>query len=228
MKLSISMTRREMLFGWCYLLISLFALPFALALLNGLLQNPLSLTEINLVFTGLNFLIVAVIFHRFLLSSVKIVKERPWRCLVFAGSGFLLYYLSSIVLSMLIVGFFPDFSNVNDGAVMELFQEYPRMMTLSTVILVPITEETLYRGLCFQGLHRKNRLLAYGVSTFVFASIHVLGYVGLYDFTTLFLCFLQYLPAGIMLAWAYEKSDTIFAPILMHIVINLIGVSVMR
>ena len=228
MKLSISMTRRETLLGWSYLLISLFVLPFTLALLNGLLKNPLSVTEINLVFTGLNFIIVAVIFRRFLIASIGIAKEKPWRCLRFAALGFALYYLASTVIAMLIVWLRPDFSNVNDGAVMDLFQEYPTLMALATILLVPITEETLYRGLLFQGLYHKSRLLAYAISTLVFASIHVMGYIGLYDFVTLFLCFIQYLPAGIALAWAYEKSDTIAAPILMHITINQIGISVMR
>ena len=228
MKLSISMTRRETLLGWSYLLISLFVLPFALALLNGFLKNPLSATEINLVFTGLNFIIVAAIFHRFLIASIGIVKEKPWHCLRFALFGFALYYLASLVFSFAVGWLYPDFSNVNDGAVMDLFQEYPTLMALSTIFLVPITEETLYRGLLFQGLHHKSRLLAYAISTLVFASIHVMGYIGLYDFVTLCLCFIQYLPAGIALAWAYEKSDTILAPILMHITINQIGVSVMR
>ena len=228
MKLSISMTRRETLLGWSYLLISLFVLPFALALLNGLLRNPLSVTEINLVFTGLNFILVAVIFHRFLLASFTVATERPWRCLRFAAFGFALYYLASLIFALVIGRIYPDFSNVNDGAVMDLFQEHPTMMALTTILLVPITEETLYRGLLFQGLHHKSRLLAYAISTLVFASIHVMGYIGLYDFVTLCLCFIQYLPAGIALAWAYEKSDTILAPILMHITINQIGVSVMR
>ena len=111
---------------------------------------------------------------------------------------------------------------------MGLFQEHPAMMAFTTVFLVPITEETLYRGLFFQGFQRKNRAFAYCLSTFVFAAIHIVSYIGRYDFMTLFLCFIQYLPAGITLAWAYEKADTIVAPILMHITINQIGTSVMR
>jgi len=38
----------------------------------------------------------------------------------------------------------------------------------------------------------------------------------------------QYLPAGIAFAWAYEKSDTILTPILMHISINQIGIAALR
>jgi membrane protease YdiL (CAAX protease family) len=38
----------------------------------------------------------------------------------------------------------------------------------------------------------------------------------------------QYLPAGLALAWAYEKADTIWAPILMHMTINQISITFMR
>ena len=58
--------------------------------------------------------------------------------------------------------------------------------------------------------------------------IHVMGYIGQFDWLTLVLCFLQYIPAGLWLAWAYEKSDSIFAPMLIHTAINAIGIYAMR
>ena len=228
MKLSISMTRRETILGWSYLLFSMFFLPLALVLLNEFLQNPLSETEINLIYLGLNFVAVAVIFRRFLTDSVMAAWRTPWRCLRFALFGFVLYYLFSLVIAGVILWISPDFSNVNDDAVINLFEEHKTLMSITTILLVPITEETLYRGLLFQGFQRKSRLFAYCLSTIVFASIHVMGYIGLYDALTLGLCFVQYLPAGIAMAWAYEKSDTIVAPFLIHITINQIGTSVMR
>ena len=42
------------------------------------------------------------------------------------------------------------------------------------------------------------------------------------------MCFVQYLPAGLMLAWSYEKSNTIVTPILIHTVINAIAIYSMR
>ena len=39
---------------------------------------------------------------------------------------------------------------------------------------------------------------------------------------------LQYLPAGLCLAWSYAKSDTIFAPILIHALVNAWGIYEMR
>ena len=228
MKLSISMTRKETLLGWSYLLLSMFVLPSLLTLGSTLLPTPLSEAQLNIVYFFLNFLCVVLIFRRFLLASVKVLFRTPWRCLRYAALGFVLYYGAMLLISNIIVRIYPDFSNVNDATIGQMSQENYALMAFCTVFLVPITEETFYRGLFFQGLQRKSRFLAYLISTLVFAAIHVMGYIGLYDFKTLLLCFIQYLPAGIALNWAYEKADTIAAPILMHITINQIGISAMR
>ena len=100
-------------------------------------------------------------------------------------------------------------------------------MLLCTVILVPTAEETIYRGLLFAPLYRKNRVLAYIVSMCVFSFVHLINYIGYADLLTLGLCFLQYLPAGFALAWAYARADSICAPILMHTQINLMSMLVM-
>ena len=228
MKLSISMTRRETLLGWSYLLISMFVLSFAFSFVNSLLPSPLSDTLLNLIYFALNFLSAVVIFHRFLGVSVKAALATPWRCLRFAALGFFLYYLSVTLLGQVTIRLYPDFINVNDTSISQLSKEHYTLWALATVWLVPISEELFYRGLVFQGLQREHRMLAYLVSTLVFACIHVMGYVGLYDWLTLSLCFVQYLPAGLTLAWAYEKADTVAAPILMHITINQIGISALR
>ena len=228
MKLSISMTRRERLLGWSYLLICMFVLPIALALLNALLKYPLSDTEVNLVFFGINFTATVVIFHGFVYASLLEAKENLWKCLKSALQGFLIYRAGAILFAVVTLKLRPDFSNANDQNIMGLFQEHPALLGLATVFLAPVYEELLYRGLLFQGFQRKNRLLAYVLSAGVFSAIHVVGYIGLYDPLTLVLCYAQYLPAGIALAWTYEKSDTIVIPILMHIIINAIGIAALR
>ncbi|HCP70616.1 MAG TPA: hypothetical protein DIT87_00905, partial [Clostridiales bacterium] len=55
-----------------------------------------------------------------------------------------------------------------------------------------------------------------------------LGYIGKYSPLELVMAVLQYLPAGLSLAWAYTKSDTIFAPIIIHACINLVAIGGLR
>ncbi|MBQ4642389.1 MAG: CPBP family intramembrane metalloprotease [Oscillospiraceae bacterium] len=228
MKLSISMTRREFLLGWAYLLIDLFALPLLLNAGNQQLLRPLSETELNLVYFFVNFLMILIIFRKFLSNSLRQAIRAPWQCLRFAVLGFILYYLAMIAVSHGITYLKPDFVNVNDAAVMDMTQEQFTLMSIATVFLVPITEEVLFRGLLFQGLHKRSRFLAYAASTLVFSLIHVTGYVGRQDGFTLLLCFVQYVPASVALAWAYEKSDTILSPMLIHMTVNQISISAMR
>ncbi len=227
MKLSISMTRREFFLGWGYLILSMFGLPFLIGWGSALLKQPVTEAVANIVYFAVNFLFVAIIFHRFLFSSLKAAVKTPWRCLRFAFLGLLIYYGASLVLAQIILRVDPEFANINDSTLMEMTQEHYSLMSFCTIFLVPVTEETFYRGLLFQNLQRKSRILAYILSSMVFAAIHVMGYIGSADTQTLLLCYLQYLPAGLSLAWAYEKADTIIAPMLMHITINQIAMSAM-
>ena len=95
----------------------------------------------------------------------------------------------------------PDFENINDESIFSMLDENTIPLALATVFLVPVADETLYRGLFFRKLLDKNILTAYIVSMVTFPSIHVMGYVGVHPLLTLLLCFLQYLPAGFCLCF---------------------------
>ena len=228
MKLSISMSRKEVIFGWLLMAGQLLILPVVAVMLNDMLPAPLSDTQLNIALFALEFLLATVIFRKFLISSARLALRTPFRCLRFAALGLLLYYIGSFLVGPVIGSVDSDFSNINDSNISVLAQDNYTLIFLCTVLLVPVTEELLYRGLIFRGLQKKNRLIAYLVSAAVFSLIHVVGYIGMTSTTTLLLCFLQYLPAGLSLAWAYEKADTIWAPILMHMTVNQISISLMR
>lgn len=227
-KLSISMTNRETRFGWVCLFAHLIFLPTLLAHGNGLFSQPLSENMINIIYFSVSFCCVLLIFHRFLWKSLPFGLQQLWQTLKGAFLGFAVYQLSSYLLSMLILALMPDFFNVNDSTISSASPEHFNLLKFGIILLVPIVEETLYRGLVFHVLYNKKPIIAYGLSAIVFGSIHVIAYIGLYPPVHLLLCLLQYLPAGICLAWAYVKADTIWAPIAMHIVINQIGLAAMR
>lgn len=227
-KLTVSMTKIETILGWIYLPIQLIAIPLLLVIVNLLLGGPLSEAEINFVFFCLNFICVTVIFRHFLGESAKHALSDPFRCLRSAFFGFILYWVLNLVLGFIILKLYPVFFNVNDDSISGLVQENSALMTFGTVLLVPVAEEVLYRGLIFRGLYNRNHLAAYIVSTAAFGALHVVNYIGLYEPLHLLLCFVQYIPAGLCLGWAYARADTIWAPILMHITINQIGILSMR
>lgn len=228
MKLSIATTHQENILGYIYLAFSQILLSSLIAIVAYLWGYPLSLATLNIIYFLVNFVSIVAIFHRFLGRSLQAAWKNIPKCLISVLIGFGVYYWGTILVGLLITRIDPNFANVNDQAVTGMVQENPVIMGLCTVCFVPVVEETLYRGLIFQQLQRKHRILAYIVSTIVFSAIHVVGFIGSEGLLTLLLCFMQYLPAGIALAWAYERADTIVAPILIHMIINQIGMSAMR
>ena len=228
MKLSIATTRQENLLGYIYLAFSHILLADLIAIAAYFLGYPISVSVLNIIYFLTNFISVAAIFHRFWGKSLQAAWKNIPKCLISVVLGFGIYYWGTILVGLLITWIDPNFANVNDQAVTDMVQEYPGILGLCTVFFVPVVEETLYRGLIFQQLQRKHRLLAYIVSAAVFSSIHVVGFIGSASWLTLTLCFMQYLPAGIALAWAYERADTIVAPVLIHMIVNQIGMSTMR
>ncbi len=226
--LSVTPSKGQLLPGAVYMAFSLLILPGLLSLLLALLPVPVSAGMANFWFFVLNFLVTVGIFHKFLLSSLKELRHNLSSILLFAALGLILYWMFNLAVSFLIVTVQPDFANVNDSSIAELAaQNYP-LMAIGTVALVPIAEELLFRGVLFAGLYNRSRVAAFAVSTLIFCAIHVVGYVGLYPPVTLLLCFFQYIPAGLSLGWAYAKTGSIFAPVLMHTAINAIGILAMR
>lgn len=217
----ITMNKKELLLCSIYFLFQQFLLaPLLLAL-----PLPLDYARLEFLFFILNFLLTLLICRKFILHSLKALSA-PIIATVFAG--LVLYFLSSTVVSIVIQWYMPEFFNVNDSTISILAESNFWLTTVGVVLLAPITEEILYRGLIFAGLYRRSKWAAYLVSALVFSTVHVVGYVGQYNFSQLLLCLLQYVPASICLGWTYARTGNLFASIFTHTIINAIGIAAMR
>ena len=201
----------------------LFQLVFLSTILNYVLWSffpRYNSAHLNFAYFSINFMAVCWIFRDFLRNTAADFPNR-WKQTVIAVSlGFVVYYLSSMALSAITYRFFPDYVNSNDVAISQAGQQNFYLIAIGAVALAPVAEELFYRGLIFGTLHRRSRILAYAVSTLVFAAIHVHGLDPV--------SFVQYLPAGLVLAWAYEYSGSIATPLAIHIAVNIIGTLSMR
>lgn len=230
-KKPVIMGRLETLLGLFYIFIHTIVLPTVLleSLEHGVLHRlNFNIAQANFVAFALNFIIVTVLFNRFLLSSLRHFFNNLGGCLRICGTAFIAQWICSIVINVLISLLNPNFSNVNDASISSISQQNYTLILLGTSFLVPVVEETLYRGAIFGRLMQVNVILAYIVSIVSFSAIHVVGYIGLYSPQQLLLCFVQYFPAAFFLAWAYRKSGTIWTPILIHMIVNLIGITAMK
>ena len=228
MKNSAKFTPNEQLFGWVYYFLQLLVVPSILWVVNMILDYPYSTTSINFVYFAVNFIVVTIIFRKFLLENLRLFLENPWHHLRCAGIGFLAYFAGNFVVSCVILWVDPDFANINDTTILEMVKESYTLMTIGTVLLVPIAEESFYRGLMFRAFFDKSPLAAYCISITAFGFAHISSYIGTVDWFTLVLCFIQYVPAGFALAWTYRRSGSIFASVLIHMSINQIGMLYMR
>ena len=92
----------------------------------------------------------------------------------------------------------------------------PWVAVLAIVILAPIAEELFFRGVVFNAyLRERGPRLAYIGSAALFAVIH-LSIVALLPIFLL----------GLALAWVYDRTGSLLAPIVMHAVVNGISVAI--
>jgi membrane protease YdiL (CAAX protease family) len=221
-------SRRETLWGGIYLVLYMTVLPLAVPLVVMALFPGLDAARINFVYFTLNFAATAVIFRKYLIQSVRDAFLAGLPTVKYA----LLGYLGSIMLTGMMVSaileMYPEFMSVNDNAIHTMVDQNRTLMFLGAVVLAPVTEELLFRGLIFRGLYDRSPLAAHLVSMGLFSLIHVSGYVGMYDAKLLFFCFLQYLPAAYCLNFTYQQSGTILSPILMHMATNLVAMLATR
>ena len=87
-------------------------------------------------------------------------------------------------------------------------------MFIATVIISPIFEEILYRGLMYNKLKEiSNAFIGVLISSILFALLHIPKYG--FGINTFFLFLV-----GILLAYCYEKSNNIYVPIFVHSINN--------
>ena len=213
-----SMSQRTLTAGWVYSAFQVFFLP-------GILMDfattwRISDAVINFIYYSVNFGFTYWIFRYFLLESLGKAGRHLLRFLLAVVLGFLAHWLASQGAGMLLKYFDAGFVNVNDSAIAAMIADQPVLMAIGLIAMVPLTEECLFRGLIFSQIYPKSRILAYLLSAAAFCAIHVMGYIGTVSPLTLTLCALQYIPAGLILAAAYQSCGSIFAPIFIHAAAN--------
>lgn len=219
------MSRGEQIGGLIYLPFYVIFVALWLGLLNSLLGLNLSDLQINVCYFVINAVVVGVVFRRFLLRSFRAI--RFWELVQAVILGFVLYYAGNFLYSLIVTALKLEITNMNNDTVNALAEQNAPVMVFCSVVLVPVVEETLVRGVIFGAIHRKNRYVAYAVSTLFFAGIHVWQYLLVQEPKAVLLATLQYVPAGIALGWTYEKAGTIWGNIILHMTINAIAFGLM-
>ena len=216
------MTKSERVFGFVFIPLQSVVLPILLWIIYGLIGfEPVDPYD-SLIYYAVSFFLVLVVMFRFLKASFSDFIGGLWNSIKALILGYILYrvllFAASLLLARVMGG-----TNPNQEAVIKEISSTYRVMIVVTVILAPIVEEPLFRGVLFGVIRQKNRALAYIISVVLFCVFHLWAYI-VFDFSWDNLLYLaQYVPASIALAWCYERSGTIWTPIILHAVHNLLS-----
>lgn len=227
-KASGGLTNPERFGGTIFFVFYLLLLPLAAGparkLAGELLGRPVSGELYGAVYYYALFAVTAILFHRLLARTTRRFLDEPVQALKTAGVGLVAYYGLGELAARLGKLLADRSGNLNDAAISARTGAAPHMTLLIVVFLAPFVEETLFRGLVFGGLKEKSRPLAYAASCALFALAHVWQFAVAGRDPAYLLVMVQYLIPGLVLAWAYDHSGTLWASIALHAGVNALSV----
>ena len=218
------MNQTERVAGTIFFIVYLLVLPLLANKLFGivevLLDTKISDSLANIIYYYVLFAIVLLLFHSFgwwvLVGGGRGGMWSFWLgLLVFYGANELFYRVANVL--------FNSRTNLNDMTIAASINAAPRLTALIIVFLAPFVEEVLFRGLVFGCLKEKSRVAAYVISCVLFAFMHVWTFaLSSWDWSYLILM-LQYLVPGLVFAWAFDHSGTLWTSILLHATVNALA-----
>ena len=220
------LTRSETIAGWLYLPFYLVILNLLLQLANDKFSLGMTAITINIVYFAVNLLAVFLIFHGFLRQSF--FGGHFWNFVQALVLGFAMYYAGTWVLQFALSKLAPGFTIYNNETVGALITDNQYVMMAVTILVAPIIEETLVRGLVFGSIQPTSRVMAYIVSVVLFTLMHNWQYFLVYPAKQVLLSCIPYLPASVALAWTYEKAGTIWASISLHAIVNALSFGLLQ
>lgn len=221
------MPRGARIAGWVYLPVHVFVLPLtlgaALAAVRGELPSDVT-CNVWYYLIGLVFTFIAM--WGLLRRSYDTLSGSILRCIGILFAAYGLDVLLSLVLQ-LGAGFIGELPSPNNDAVTRLAAADHKRMIAVAVLMAPLVEECLFRGVVFGTIRPRSRFWAYAVSIALFSLYHVWQYVVMYGDPKLLLSALAYVPVSAALTFCYEQTRSIWPPVFFHMCINALSLSVL-
>lgn len=203
----------------------------------------LGMMELNLIVDGVEILLMLLCFARFYGANLKnafrefkaVYLWGPIACLAFS-------YVGSIIVQLILTMIRGEIqSTSNNELVTDMLLKNPLPMILLTVIIAPITEESVFRAaLCRSMTSHKNmlvKIIGYTLSVSLFALMHVYQYAFLavneagQIYLTFnaneFLSILNYIPMAIAFAVCATLCKNFWCSVACHMITNGIAVGMM-
>lgn len=208
-----------------YLPVHMFLLPSVLPayLAASGVTDP---GQLNFAYYALGIMFMFATCLGYLRAEFDPLVERLGHCVLTFFMALGIDYILSLAVNSVVLAVTKGADNPNEAAVMDLVAQSENFMRAVAIFMAPMVEELLFRGALFGCLRKRNRILAYAVSIAFFALYHVWDYVAQSGDWRLFIYMLQYVPVGIALTWAYERSGSLWVSIGFHATINYMSLAV--
>lgn len=213
-----TLTRPEQRRGWVFFALYFLVFPFLMSWVQQAAGGEWPAAEANTIYYLLLVALAFLLLWDFLKRNFALLLDwLPENLFAFvtglAGAG---------VLHLLVMRLpYP----VDDPNVFHYQMEYllsPRATVVILVLLMPMIEEVLFRGLLFGSIRAYSRVLAYLLSVMLFCLSSVWQFVfsfGVVDPRYL-LRMAQYLPMALALTWCYDAGGSIWSSVALHAILN--------
>ena len=221
------MLRRERILGFVWLPIHVIALPLLLGVVLMLVTGKLpDEAQMNTIYYIISFAFIVLAVWSFLKLGYRRLVER-FRAVVLM---MFLAYLLQVGLSLLVnlgSGVFGELETPNNDAINDLTKTNLKQIIAIAVLMAPIVEEVLFRGVLFGTIAKKSRVAAYAASIILFSLYHVWQFAVVEGDWSVLVNAIAYVPLSAALTFCYDRTETIWAPIFFHILVNTLALTVM-
>ena len=209
-----------LLFFWGLLMYFDFGAP----ILVKLFPTEWLVEYIDPIFYGTFFLLAVIVFRKVLWKDIKdFVRNFDKyldRVIIFGFITLVLMVASAIYLDSVGIG-----DSSNQQAIDEALIRYGVLQMITVCVIGPVVEEVFYRGILFGFLQGRGKSILRSIAAILLSSmLFAFSHTSMIDFSmTDLLANIPVLMLGLTVTTLYWRTDNIFCPIIVHIVINTIG-----
>lgn len=160
--------------------------------------------------------LTVLVFGSFLKNGLEILQDFLPENLFAAGTGL----VGAGVLHLLVMLLPWPLENPDRISWAEQYAYSPAATVVIVVVLMPLIDEVLFRGLVFGSLRRYSRPLAWAASVVLFMLYSVWTFAVAYGDARYLVLAFQYLPMALALTWCYDRGGSIWSAAVLHAVLD--------
>ena len=192
----------------------------------GINYNDLSTTNKYIylaLYQLLMLFVITFIYRKDFISNFKDFKSNIGSYIKKYIKYWIIALILMIISNIVISNFTTTFTSENNKAIINELKVAPLYILITTVFILPILEELVFR-LSLRKIFTRTNILYIVLSGIFFGFIHVIGYL---ENMSDLLFIIPYSIPGFIFAYTHTKSNNIFVPISLHLIHNLVMIIIL-